>query len=226
MLKKLLLNIAFISFFIFFGSIFAQVNAAMLDFDKESAEISTGETVDISVRIDSGSEQISSTDAYVLYDPGLLEVLEIQAGDYFPTVVSNITSGRLYIAGLVDDASTSETGTGLVATITFKGLSKGEATLAYDCQDGVYNSSKIIQNDVDATNIIDCSASGTSIISISTGENTNGSSTGGANNTGGTNNSNSTASALPRSGIFDNIAKAAVPGMILLFLGGALRLIL
>lgn len=215
-------------FFIFSAAVFGQIQAAFLEFDKPTATVNVGSTIEVAVLIDSGSNQISSTDAYVLYDPGLLEAIAITPGAFFPTVVNNITSGRLYIAGLVDDAASSKTGTGIVATITFKGLAIGQANLAYDCQQGVYNSSKIIQNDLDATNIIDCGQGGSSLISVeAAGANTN-NITPGANNYNNNNYSgnNATNSALPKTGIFENISKVAVPGMILLFLGGALRLIL
>ena len=223
-MKQFVLNIL-ISFilFIFSASVFGQIQAAFLDFDKATATVNIGGNIDIGVRIDSGSNQISSTDAYVLYDPVLLEAVAITPGAFFPTVVNNITSGRLYIAGLVDDAASSKTGTGIVATITFKGLSIGQANLAYDCQQGVYNSSKIIQNDLDATNIIDCEQSGTSLISVEAAG------TNPINTTPGAVNrypNNATNSALPKTGIFDNISKVAVPGMILFIVGVALRLVL
>ena len=223
---KFFLTKIIVSLLIFFysASVFGQVRAAFLDFDKVTASVNAGDNIDIAVRIDSGSSQVSSTDAYVLYDPGLLEAIAITPGTFFPTVVNNITSGRLYIAGLVDDAASSKTGSGVIATVTFRALTTGTSTLAYDCQDGVYNSSKIIQNDIDATNIIDCGQSGTGEITVVAAGTAIGVTPGSQINNYGVNTASN--SALPKTGIFDNISKVAVPGMILLFLGGALRLIL
>ena len=222
-MKKILLGtiINFIGLLLT-AAVFGQTQAAFLNFDKNTVSVGVGDAIDIQVMIDAGSEQISSTDAYVVYDPGLIEAQTIAPGTFFPTVVNNITSGRLYIAGLVDDAANSKTGSGSVATITFKALTQGTGTLTYDCQPGVYNSSKIILNDLNATNIIDCGQNGTSAITIAAAGSGTGTPYTGGSNYGST----SSTSALPKTGVINNISKVAFPGMILLFLGGALRLIL
>lgn len=210
-MKKILLAII-IPLFGFFlsASVLGQTDAAFLDFDRNTVSVNLGDTFDIQVMVDAGSEQISSIDAYVIYDPSLLEAQAITQGDFFPTVVNNITSGRLYIAGLVDNPATYKTGAGGVATITFKALSEGTGSLTYDCQPGVYNSSKVIKNDLNATNIIDCSQNGKSTVVVGTGLTSN----------------IATPSSLPKSGVFENFSKVAIPGAILLLIGGALRIIL
>ncbi len=210
-MKKILLSIilALLGFFLS-ASVLGQIYAAFLKFDKDTVTLNLGDTFDIQVMVDAGSEQISSIDAYVIYDPSLLEAQAITQADFFPTVVNNITSGRLYIAGLVDDPATYKTASGGVATITFKSLSEGAGTLTYDCQPGVYNSSKIIKNDLNATNIIDCSQNGSTSVLVGTGL------------TGKV----ATPSGLPKAGVFENFSKVAIPGAILLFISGALRLML
>ena len=217
-MKKFLFLAISISFlFLLSPSIGVKVYAAFLDFDQSTVSINAGESFDIQVTIDAGSDQVSSNDAYVIYDPTLLEAQSVTPGDYFPTVVNNITSGRLYVAGLVDDPATYKTGTGTIATISFRALTDGIGTLTYDCQEGVYNSSKIIKNDLNATNVIDCSLNGSSSVTVGAGISTG--------STGSTD-STATPSALPQSGLFENVSKIAVPGMILLLIGGALRLVL
>ena len=217
-LLLLILNlIAFLAVPTVAGQIFA---AGSINFDKNAVTVKVGDKFDIQVMVDAGSDQISSIDAYVIYDPGLLEAQVISPGTFFPTVVNNITSGRLYVAGLVDDATQSKTGTGDVAIITFKALTQGTGTLTYDCQPGVYNSSKVIKNDIDATNIIDCAANGESTITIGAAGSVTGT------GTGGNYNYTSTASGLPRAGSTNNTPNIVIPGMILLLLGGMLRLVL
>jgi len=215
-MKKLFFKLSVVAQVLFLsGIVFAQTQSGYLTFDQQSISANVGKPFDVNVVVDAGSEQISSIDAYVIYNPGLIEPRTITPAGFFPTVVNNITPGRIYIAGLVDDAANFKTGSGSVATITFMPLTIGTGTLIYDCQPGVYNSSKVIQNDLNATNIIDCSQSGVSEITIGEG-------------TGGDTLSNNTAtpSALPKTGIFENITKVAIPGVILLLLGGALRLVL
>lgn len=199
-----------LSYTVFFlcGLVFGQVNAATLKFDKTTVTVNANETFQIAVVVDSGTEQISSTDAYVLYDATLLEAQSVAAGSFFPTVTNNITSGKVYVAAFVDDPATFKTGSGTIATITFKALKNGSGTLSFDCPTG----SKIVKNDLNATNIIACSQNGTSSVGV------------GGVAAGAT--TYPTPSVLPQTGIFDNITKAAVPGMILIMLGGMLRLVL
>ena len=188
-----------------------QIQAGFLTFDKDTIVANIGDIFDVQIIVDPGSEQISSDDAYVIYDPSLIEAQGVTPLDYFPTVVNNIQSGRVYVAGLVDDPATYKTGSGGVASISFKALANGLGTLTYDCQPGVYNSSKIIKNDLHASNIIECDQNGRVNITIGSGIG------------GGI---TATPSGLPRTGIFENVSRIAVPGIILLLLGGALRIIL
>lgn len=199
--------------FLFLGSVSA-VNAAFLQFDKPIVSANPQQAFQIALVVDAGSDQISSTDVYVLYDASLLQAQSVVAGTFFPTVTNNITSGKVYIAGLVDDPATYKTGSGTVATITFLPLKNGSGTLTFDCQPGVSSSSKIIKNDLNATNVIVCSQNGTSSVTVGAGG-------GGAG--GGT---LVTPSVLPRTGMFENVVKVAIPGMILILIGGVLKLFL
>ncbi|MBI2641200.1 hypothetical protein HYW87_01225 [Candidatus Roizmanbacteria bacterium] len=213
-MKNFLLKIAIVSFFFLLSSnVFGKAYAAFLEFDKTTVSTNTGETFQTGVVVDAGSDQISSSDVYVLYDASLLEASTVTPGQFFPTVTHNITSGKIYIAGLVDDPATYKTGSGTIGTITFKALKDGSGTLTFDCQAGVYNSSKIIKNDLNATNVIVCSQNG--VVSVTVGS--------------GVNPTNPppqpTPTSLPKSGVFENVAKVAIPGMILVLLGVVMRLI-
>lgn len=208
------------------------VEAAYFQFDPASTSVSVGQTVSIKLNIDAGSDEVSSTDAYVLYDPTYLKVQSVTAGSYFPTVTNDTaTAGKIYIAGMVDDPTTSSSGTGTLATIIFQGKADGQVTLTIDC-----NTSKIVKNDINATNVLQCSQNGQATITVGTGssgsssDSSSGSSSQSSSGDSSTNssgdNSASTPSTLPKSGIFDNVVKLAVPGIILLFLGSAVRLLL
>jgi len=188
--------------------VFCQASAASLKFDKTSASINVGETFFLSVIIDAGSEEISSTDIYITYDANLIEVQEVNNGNFFPTVTNDINPGRVYIAGMVDDPASSKTGSGTVATITFKGLKDGLVTISFDC-----NNSKIVKSDIDATNILQCSSSDRVVVSVGSG---------------GSSDINPTPTiqegTLPKSGVFDNLINFAIPGVILFLIGGGLKL--
>jgi len=186
--------------------------AASLKFDKTTATAANGATFQISVTVEPGSDALNSTDVYVTYDATLLKATLVSAGSLFPTVSNDIsTSGKVYIAGMVNDPASSISTTGTLATITFQGLKEGSGTLSFDC-----NTSKIIKNDINASNVLVCSQNGTAAITVGSGSGT-------APTTAP---NNSAPAELPQSGIFDNVVKFAFPGAILLILGSVLRLVL
>src|SRR3989344_7474663 len=189
------ISILIFIFFLLSVPLLGKVQAAFLNFDQNAISVNPGDTFDIQIIVDAGSDQISSNDAYVVFDSSLLEAQGVVPGDYFPTVINNIETGRVYVAGLVDDPATYKSSSGTVAIVTFKALSAGIGTLTFDCQLGVYNSSKIIKNDVNATNIIECDQNGSSTITIGSG-------VGGGNL--------ASPSALPKSGAFENFSRIAV----------------
>ena len=152
------------------------------------------------------------------YDSTLLKATVVTSGTQFPTVTNDIaTSGKVYIAGMVNDPSASISASGTLATITFQALKDGTGTLAYDC-----NLSKIIKNDVNATNVIVCGSNLTSAVTVGAG----GSGTTTPTPTGTGSVEPTAISELPQSGVFDNVAGMAIPGMIILIIGLGIRLVL
>lgn len=143
--------------------------AALLKFDQTTVTVGAGQTFQIQAIVDAQSDQITSTDMWIVYDPTLIEAQTASAGAFFPAVTSNISAGKTYVAGLITDPGSYKTGSGTVATIVFKALKNGTATLSYDCRTDASNSSKVIKNAVDPTNIIVCSQNGTSVVTIGTG---------------------------------------------------------
>jgi len=217
MKKKLIKILSLVILFIVFPAVFGLVDAASLKFDKTTASASNGQTFQIAVTVDPGSDALNSTDIYVNYDSTILKATVVSAGSLFPTVTNDIsTAGKVYIAGMVNDVASSISTSGTVATITFQALKDGTATLSFDC-----STSKIIKNDINASDVMTCSQNNNSVITIGGG------SSQGTNPTSvpaATDNS-SNPSELPQSGIFDNVVKFIIPGAILLILGSMLRLL-
>jgi hypothetical protein len=197
------------------------VSAASLSFDKTTASVNVGDSISIKVLIDAGTEQIISSDAYVLFDGTALQAQSVSDGDFFPIVSSNINTSRVYIAGLVTDVASAKTGSGTLATISFKGLKNATVTLSFDCQ-GVGGPSKIIKNEVNSSNIIVCSSNGTSIITVGSGS--SGSSSSGSTSSNPT--TTATPSVLPQTGIMDYINLWSTVGIVLFIIGGTMRLLL
>lgn len=211
----------FICLFIYLF-ILSPVQAASVKFDKGTVTIGSGETFTLDAVVDAGSDQITSTDMWILYDSTLLEAQNASAGAFFPAVTNNITAGKVYIAGLITDPGTYKTGSGTVAKITFKALKNGTATVTYDCRADASNSSKVIKNAVDPTNVINCAQNGTSIITIGTG--------GVVPTTGAVPTAiyrpSTPASTLPQTGFMDELPRLSMIGSILVVAGVLLRVFL
>lgn len=210
MKKILFLSISFITF-LFAPAVLGSVWAASFQFNPSSTSTSADSSFSLDIRTDVGSEQVNSAETFVLFDSNLIEAQSVSAGSFFPSVSNNIEAGRVYVAGMVEDAASSKTGSGTVATIMFKALTNGTATLTFDC-----NNSKIVKADINATNIITCDENGTGTVVIGAG--------------GGDGIVPTSAipvpTSLPQTGILDNLSKAAIPGLILLFVGGIIKLLI
>lgn len=204
-------TIAIFIFFLTTPFFLGEIQAASFKFDKTTVSVANGGTFQIAVTVDPGSDALNSVDAYVTFDAAVIKATVVTAGSLFPTVSHDeSTAGRVYIAGMVNDPASSISATGTLVTITFQALKDGTATLAFDC-----NTSKIIKNDINASNVITCAQNGTTVVTVGSG---------------GSNVQSTTSppppTQLPQSGVFDNVVKLAIPGLILFLVGGAFRLLL
>ncbi|GIW64703.1 MAG: hypothetical protein KatS3mg092_0636 [Patescibacteria group bacterium] len=226
-MKKIFYEITIIFFFLFFLPFLREgiVFAAIINFDKTNISVNNNEIFSLQVNIDVGNDEVRSTDIYLNYDANYLQVESVSNGGFFPTVIKETsTDNQIYIAGMVDDPGVTKTGSGTIATINFKTKNSGSTTISLNC-----SSSKIVKADIDTTNILDCGQNPSISISVKE-DNTNN-----TNNTNNTSNNNAessnliyptpTNSTLPKTGIFENVVKFSIPGVILLLIGGLLRLV-
>lgn len=223
-LRNLLVGIFFcVPIYLFLLSSSAQ--AALLKFDQSTVTVSVGQTFQLQAIVDAQSDQITSTDMWITYDPTLVEAQTASPAAFFPAVTSNISAGKTYVAGLITDPGSYKTGSGTVAVITFKALKDGTATLAYDCRTDASNSSKVIKNAVDPTNVIVCTQNGTSVVTIGTGGPVVPTT---APTAAITSPYQSTVqpTALPQTGIMDQFPKIAGMGAFLLVVGVILQLMI
>lgn len=211
-MKKIVKNLFFLAFLYFSLPLLTNsVWAGYFIFDKTAVTAANGATFQIAVTVNPGSDGLNGAETYVSYDASLLKATAVSAGTLFPTVSNDVSvGGKVYIAAYVDDPASSISSAGTIATITFQALKEGNGTLSYDC-----DTSKIIKNDINASNVIVCSQDGTSAVTIGSGSSTN-----------PTTAPNNNPDQLPQTGVFDNVVRFAIPGFILLLLGGALKLVL
>jgi hypothetical protein len=250
-MKKLLLtNLFLLVCLIYTPALLGSVHAASLRFDKTSVSAASGSTFDVQIIIDPGAEQVTSTDAWIIYDKNILSVSSVKDGGYFPTVLNESgTAGKVYVAGMVNDPSEFKTGVGTVATITFRANANGNTLLSYQCSTTATETSKIIKNDINSSNIIDCTTNGQNSVTIS---NAGGGTVptavpGLPTATPGPSTTptmtltpsptfilpsptvasiSATPSALPQSGVIENIANIALPGILLIAIGSVLKVLL
>jgi hypothetical protein len=202
-------------------------HAAVLKFDPTSTTTAADGTFDVDVVVDAGTDQISGTDAYIKFDPSIVEATTVNKGSFFPSVNNTIDTNQVYINGVVTDATDFKTGSGVLATITFKVKSTTPGTLSFYCDLTQNDTSKNVKNDVNGTNVIECS--NLTLFSVNGGTSAPASTTSATNTPAPTIAATTTGQTvvvktLPQSGVFDNIIKYSVPGVILLVLGVVLKI--
>lgn len=222
-------------FFLWFAPQSFAVNNFL--FDATSKNLQMGETLEVPVNIhtDSGTEVIGA-DIWMTIDESYLDVQSINQGSYFPTVTGQKTStGKIYIAGILEDTTTTKTGDGTIATVLFTPKKTGTTEIKFDCRgNDVSDTSKININFTNPQNVIDCSSTAANILTINVGAASNGATptpeggVGGAtptpaNYVPGNTTLTPTPSGLPNSGFFDNTLYYIISGGALMSIGGIIR---
>ncbi len=226
-LKKIAIVLAaIIGVFINVAPIFAVSNAA-LKFDLPSYSAEVGSTFDAAVIVSPGSSTISSTDAIVTYDSTALQVQSITPGTYFPSVTNSQTPGKVSIYGTVNDVASSKTGDGTIATITFVVLKNASTAVQYYCDANSGTSSKVIKyepSNIDGTNVLVCSSNQTATVTGGIG----GSSTPTATPTLAPSilATPTPLTKLPDTGTVSNLTSITVLGVLLVLVGGIVKILL
>ncbi len=183
----------------------AQTSSPHLSLTPTVKEVNTGINFNVTVSVDTGGQRASGVDAVVQYDSSLLEVVSVSEGTFFPTITTITTTlGKVEIYGVADTGS-PKTGTGTLATITFKGKAPGTAAVSFVCQSGSTSDSNV--NSTSDTDVIVC-ASNVNASYVITGQST-------------TTTPAATASAesLPQTGFLEPTVLMIGGGIILMILG-------
>lgn len=199
-----------------------QVTAASLQFDPINTNLPLNQNLEVKVIVDAGADQITSTDAYILYDANLLEVVEVRNGSFFSTVTHDYSqSGKIYIAGMVDDPTDFRTGKDTLATIVLRGKNNGQTNLTFDCTEGSTTDSNITKKDINAPDIIQCQLNNHATIAVGSTDYSQSQNQGNfhSQNQGGSNQ-------LPKSGVFDQVKSFSLYGFVFLLIGATSKLLL
>lgn len=166
-MRKLFLTLLFFSFF---GGVLAvEAKAARLYLTPADGTYSIGDEFDLELGIDTGGEESMAADALLNFDSTKLEVVSVVKGSFFPGSDYNIDNdnGRLTIYSFSEQALQTNSGTGVLANITFKALTEGSAAVSFLCETG---------NDVDSAvwdaqgnDLINCGSNGSGTYTIGSG---------------------------------------------------------
>lgn len=125
---------------------------ASLYLSPASGSFFVGSTFDVSVFVNTGKENVNAVEVNLKFDPKKLQIASPTAGKSFIEVwvsqptYSN-TEGTMSFMGGVPSPGIN-TSAGLVSTVTFRAISPGETSILF------LDSSKVLRNDPDGTNIL------------------------------------------------------------------------
>lgn len=145
----------------FFAFAAVPVQAAIMTLDPASFSAPVGQTFTVKVTVDTEGESIDTTDAILLYNSSILQVVDVVTGDngqnpFLPDFYKNISPTEIYIGHSVLDMLEPKTGQGVLATITFRGSAPGVSNLTFDCTPGKTSDTNISKADKNLTDIVEC----------------------------------------------------------------------
>lgn len=128
------------SVFVFFITILSlsflmakTVNAQVFSLDPQIAQVTVGEKFTVDINIDTQGAEVTGADVKLTFDPNVLEVTNVQEGDFFTDEANNIGSGTLLVGGFFREQFVTKAGRGRVARLTLKGKKIGNSTLSFVC---------------------------------------------------------------------------------------------
>lgn len=213
MYKNVFALVLFIALFLASASLFGPVEAATLRFEPSSVDTSSGETFDLDIYVDTDDSEVFGVDAVITYDSNIMQVEKITNGTFLDIGHKDYDEkGNIVVIGYVQNSGESVIGEDVLATITFKATKGGTGDVDFVCNVDDKTESNIITNDLDSSDIIDCAASGKSVVVVDGGTSTSKSSSSSSS-------SSTTSGQLPATGVFEDMLMAIIVGATLFGLG-------
>lgn len=106
-----------------------------LSLSPTTGSYSVGDTFDLQVILNTGSDQTTAVDVILNYDPTLVQVQTITEGALLSTYLGESidnTQGRAAISAVASDPSEVFQGQGTFATFTFQAQASGTAAITFD----------------------------------------------------------------------------------------------
>lgn len=157
-MKKIIFSFSFL--FLLLGSSSSALGAASLSLSPATGNVTVGQTIEISVNIDTGIPAATAADVVLNFNPNFLSVSKIDWGSAFgnqsgnPTIDNN--AGRIILHATTLSSAYAFTGQGVVAKITFSGKAAGTSQSVFTCTPATtQNDSNIWSSSAD---IINCAS--------------------------------------------------------------------
>ena len=152
-------------------------NTASFSFDPIVITAEQGDILTVDILMYSGTDPVVSSDVWVSYNPDFLTPItegdyDMKPGNFFQiTDVKIFSPGKIYLYAINQSPTASDTTNGRLASVSFKAQKKGTTELRFDCMPFQKQTSQIIRQDPEFTNIINCAStrSHTSVITIDQG---------------------------------------------------------
>lgn len=142
----------------------AAASGASLYLSPNSGTFSVGSTFDISVFVNTGSEEVNTIEARLKFDPKKIQIVNPAAGKSFINVwiaqpsYSNVAGTIIFQGGVPSPGI--KTSSGLVSTVTFRAISPGQTSIEF------LDSSKVLLNDGKGTDVLTSKPKGTYEITV------------------------------------------------------------
>ena len=166
-------------------SLAATASAATLTLSPSSKTLNVGDTLTVQILLDTQGQPVDGVDIQALnYNPYFLQLQggQVQAGNLMPDTAinsANTTDGKLLFSQITNPGSTY-TGSGVLATVTFKAVTAGTAKLTFDYTSGGTTQTVVASR---GSNILTSVTNGTFTINNAPGSNS-GSGSGGSGSNG------------------------------------------
>lgn len=142
--------------------------APRLYLDPATTSVAAGSQVTIKLLIDTDGQEVVGADATLTVPEAFLEAISVTAGTFFSGLDKSINSqtGAVELHGYIsaDDVQEVKTGKGTVATISFKGIAPGTASLFIPCTTGATVDANIV--DETGKDVISCTAVTGAVVSV------------------------------------------------------------
>ena len=135
------------------------VKAAKFEMAPAVGSYAVGKTWSVKVNLDTGGKKVWGADAYLTFDPKLVQVVSAEKGDFFGVNFTRTIDnevGTLYVADFFDSDLDAKTGTGTLANLVLSAKGAGLAAVAFECDVSRTDASTIY--DTSDKNIVDCTA--------------------------------------------------------------------